>query len=179
LRPPQVGISKRIILIEQDLFNGTESDEPVILLNPEWRSLDDKKELDIEGCLSVPGKIGIVERYVNVELTASRYCGKTEQISRVKHEYRRNFSTVLWQHEIDHLDGNIYKDKAKLMLSEQEFHYIQSFLYQSQKIQQEMTIFDIGPLIYQIALEYQQEPSINILEFLQVKAESLAEEHQE
>lgn len=153
---PQVGLSERIILVEQHLFDTTmaeETDEPTILVNPSWRPISDKKEWDIEGCLSVPGKVGVVKRYVHVELTAWLYHSDTEALSKIKREYHREYSSVLWQHEIDHLEGKIYVDKAKLLLNEKDFYSFRQQLIESGKIQSGMALFDLGPLIYDIVVK--------------------------
>ncbi len=169
---PQVGLSEKIILIEKDLFDTAASatdGEPVILINPSWKPINDEKELDIEGCLSVPGKMGVVSRHLNVELTALQYCAITGEISQIKREYRREFSCALWQHEIDHLDGKIYVDKAKIILNEDDYLIIRQYLVEVGMIQQGMTIFDLGPMIYHLASEWQQAHPKDIRAFLSDK----------
>lgn len=156
---PQVGFSEKIILVEQHLFDTNtpaEVAEPVILINPTWHPLDDKKELDIEGCLSAPGKVGVVERYINVELTGWIYSPETGQLSEINRKYYREFSSVLWQHEMDHLDGVVYVDKAKLVLNESDYALYREYLFDTGKIQDGMTLFDWGSLIYALAQEWQQ-----------------------
>jgi len=51
LAAPQVGISKRFVVIDLDEFHE-------VLINPKWEPLGEEKEEDIEGCLSVPGVYG-------------------------------------------------------------------------------------------------------------------------
>ena len=163
---PQVGISKKIILIENSLFNDIPSDEPVILINPVWEPINNEKALDFEGCLSVPGKIGFVERYLNVALSAWLYSFETKTVSEIQHDYSAEFSSVLWQHEIDHLCGTVYTDKAKLVITIEEFAMMQDYFIQKGALHPDMTLFDMGPLFYRLAQEYQQSNTNDLYAFL-------------
>lgn len=154
---PQVGISLRIILIESDLFGDNPSKEPVILINPEWQPINNKKGFGIEGCLSVPDKSGIVERFMNVKLTALKYDPATKETTPIERDYYREFSSLLWQHEIDHLDGDIFADKASVMLTQEEINLIIQFLFETKKITPTASIFDIAPHINDIGLAYQKQ----------------------
>ena len=169
---PQVGISERVILVERNLFDASsaDTDEPAILINPAWKPINDKRELDIEGCLSVPGKTGMVMRYTDVELTGWLYSAATGELSPVKREYQREFSSVLWQHEIDHLDGQIYADKAELLLNTEDSFALRQHLADLGEIHEEMTLFDTGQLIYDLALEWHQS-QLSVQEFLDNRSE--------
>lgn len=97
----QVGLNKRIIIAAKE--NG----EIFALINPKivkksWRKIESE-----EGCLSVPGKTGIVKRHRNVEVKALDRLGK-----KIKIKTDGLFSIVL-QHEIDHTDGILFIDKAE------------------------------------------------------------------
>lgn len=163
---PQVGLSKSIILIEQSLFDGNPSDEPVILMNPKWTPLSSKVSLDYEGCLSVPGKVGFVERYLDVQLKAWQYHPENQSLTEISRDYHNEFSSVLWQHEIDHLEGKVYVDKAKLVLTVEIFQTIQYYLIQQGKWTENTSLFDGGALVYPIAQAYQQEKKLSITDFL-------------
>ena len=163
---PQVGISKKIILIENSLFDGVHSDEPIILINPIWKPINSEKALDFEGCLSAPGKTGFVERYLNVTLSAWLYSFEANSVSQIEHAYYAEFSSVLWQHEIDHLHGIVYTDKAKLVISNEEFALLQDYLRQKEALHPDMTLFDIGPLFYRLAHEYQHSSAEDLYTFL-------------
>ncbi|MBN7772046.1 peptide deformylase [Clostridium aminobutyricum] len=97
---PQVGVMRRMIVIEID-------DEEVIeLINPEILETRGCVGAD-EGCLSVPGYIGYVERPEYVKITGLDRYG-----NQVVHE-GEGLKAVAFCHENDHLDGVLYVDKAK------------------------------------------------------------------
>ncbi|MCQ2559883.1 MAG: peptide deformylase [Clostridia bacterium] len=99
LAAPQVGISKRVIVVDigEQLY---EMINPVILESK-------GEQCDQEGCLSFPDVIGEVTRAEEVLVTGLNKEGQTVQI-RAKGYLARAF-----QHEIDHLDGRLFIDKAK------------------------------------------------------------------
>jgi peptide deformylase len=77
-----------------------------VLVNPVIKPLDDEMELINEGCLSVPNLRGAVPRHVNVRV---RYLDRdgTEH-----EEVRRGLTAGTFQHEVDHLDGVLFVDRA-------------------------------------------------------------------
>ena len=100
LAAPQIGANKRVVFI--DLRDGS---EPFILINPTIIK-ESGKEKDYEGCLSYVGHEGLVERptkvtieYIN-EKAVKMQCEATGLLARC------------FCHEIDHLDGKMYVDKA-------------------------------------------------------------------
>jgi len=98
LAAPQIGVSKRVIVV--DAGEGL-----VELINPEVREASGK-EIDVEGCLSVPGLMGEVKRAARVVVR-----GLNREGREVKIEASGFFARIL-QHEIDHLDGILFIDKA-------------------------------------------------------------------
>ena len=103
LAAPQVGISKRIVVID---VSGEEGERQVFyLVNPEivWHS--EEKNCQSEGCLSVPGQRAEVERYKQVRVHYLDYHGKENEI------LAEGLLAVALQHEIDHLDGILYIDR--------------------------------------------------------------------
>lgn len=112
LAAPQVGILKRIIVIDVS----PEGNEPIILINPEIIETSGE-QTGSEGCLSVPGKVGIVTRPNYVKI-------KTLDENMKKHEIEG--TEILARaicHEIDHLDGHLYVEKVEgelLEASEEE-----------------------------------------------------------
>ncbi len=99
LAAPQVGVSKRIIVL--DVGEG-----PVELVNPEITHAEGE-QVGTEGCLSVPGKAGEVRRAKTVRVT-----GLDRNGHRVWLEGNDLFARAM-QHEIDHLDGILYTDRAE------------------------------------------------------------------
>ncbi|HCU07662.1 MAG TPA: peptide deformylase [Clostridiales bacterium] len=98
LAAPQVGILRRIIVVEVDgqLYQ---------LINPEIVETRGE-QYEEEGCLSVPGLVGRVRRpqYVRIK-------GSTPQGESVEYE-GEDLLAVVFSHECDHLDGVLYTDKA-------------------------------------------------------------------
>ncbi|MBG0784944.1 MAG: peptide deformylase [Anaerolineaceae bacterium] len=107
LAAPQVGISERVVVIEF----GHEDDEDIpkqlfVLINPEIVKMSDETVRGIEGCLSVPGLVGSVDRARVVTVRAQDQQGKKIKIRAV------GWLARIFQHEIDHLDGVLYTDRA-------------------------------------------------------------------
>lgn len=98
LAAPQVGVNKRIIVV--DLGEG-----PVCLINPVVQSAKGE-EIDVEGCLSIPERWVYVKRAAEIEVTGLNEKGKPV---RVKAE---GFLARALQHEIDHLDGILILDRS-------------------------------------------------------------------
>lgn len=97
LAAPQVGVLKRIVVIDVS----PEGDQPVILINPEIIEKSGE-QTGYEGCLSVPGKTGIVTR--------ANYCkvkAFNENMEEIVVEGEELFARAL-QHEIAHLEGQLY-----------------------------------------------------------------------
>ena len=106
LAAPQIGISKRIIVIQ-------DNDTIFEMVNPEIIT-SQGETIDIEGCLSCPGAYGEVSRAAEVEVKGKDRYGKDIQISG-----QALLARVL-QHEIDHLDGILFLDKAIRLLDPEE-----------------------------------------------------------
>lgn len=99
LAAPQIGISKQIVVIDAAESGLLE------LVNPKIVS-SEGEEVDTEGCLSVPGTYGEVERAVTVKVIAQDRSGEKMEI-----EAEGLLARAL-QHEIDHLHGVLFIDKA-------------------------------------------------------------------
>ena len=105
LAAPQVGVTKRIIVLDP---NPSDEDlsvrRPMYLINPEiiWRS--EEKVLFNEGCLSLPDQRAEVERHERVRVHYIDYNGKEQEI------LADELLAIILQHEIDHLDGILYID---------------------------------------------------------------------
>lgn len=111
LAAPQVGILKQIVVIDVS----EEGDSPIVLINPEILELSGE-QTDQEGCLSVPGKAGIVTRANYAKVKALN-----EDMQEIIVEGEGLFARAL-QHEIDHLSGVLYVSKVEgeLMSATQE-----------------------------------------------------------
>ncbi len=100
LAAPQVGIRKRIVVVD------VTGEDPVALINPVILEKDGE-QTGYEGCLSVPGKTGIVTRANHVVVEAY-----DENMEKFTIEAEELMARAL-QHEIDHLDGVMYVDLVK------------------------------------------------------------------
>lgn len=98
LAAPQIGISKRVIVVDT-------GEELIELINPEIIMREGEKT-DSEGCLSVPGMIGDVSRAYRVKVKGLNREGKEIEIT------REEMTARALQHEIDHLNGILFIDKA-------------------------------------------------------------------
>jgi len=102
LAAPQIGILKQLVVIDIS-ENG---DSPIILINPEIIETDGTQTGE-EGCLSVPGKSGVVTRPNYVKVKAL-----DENMEEVIYEGTELLARAFC-HEIDHLHGIVYVSKAE------------------------------------------------------------------
>lgn len=133
LAAPQVHESIRMVIFqapagrsdpglsEDEMFDHTAS--LTVLLNPEIEILSDQKEGGWEGCLSVPGLRGWVERPSHIRYKGRGIDGKV--IERVA----RGFHARVVQHECDHLDGILYPqrmtDLGKFIFESEIRHWLE------------------------------------------------------
>ncbi len=100
---PQVGISRRLVAVQRFDKDG----EPFeFFVNPEIVRYGSEMAPGGEGCLSVPSCRGIVERSQEIDLRYMTLFG-TDTLETVS-----GFTAVIFQHEIDHLNGVLYTDRA-------------------------------------------------------------------
>jgi len=104
LAAPQVGLNKRIILM--DIFKGNiiGGGRPLALINPVIIEVSDEKISIPEGCLSFPDLSVEIERYSEVKVAWRTLHG--QELSRVF----RGLESIVLQHEIEHLDGKTIFD---------------------------------------------------------------------
>ena len=100
LAAPQIGISSRVVVAEVD-------DEVYVLINPEVLWTSRQRDVADEGCLSLPGYRGEVERHVALRVRAFDRNGKERILEAV------GMLARCLQHEIDHLDGILYTNRMK------------------------------------------------------------------
>ncbi len=98
LAAPQIGISKRLVVIDT-------GDNYMELINPQVIEKEGE-EIASEGCLSVPGIVGIVKRAEKVVVKALNRQGEEMTLEGT------GLLARAFQHEIDHLDGILFIDKA-------------------------------------------------------------------
>ncbi|WP_105618110.1 peptide deformylase [Vallitalea okinawensis] len=98
LAAPQIGILKRIIVI--DIGEG-----PIIMINPEIAS-ENGEQCEIEGCLSIPGVSGTVNRPAKVTVKFTDREGNEQKMT------GKGLLARAFCHEIDHLNGVLFTDKV-------------------------------------------------------------------
>jgi len=113
LAAPQVGVLKRLVVIE------CEEGELHVLINPEIVERDGE-QTGYEGCLSVPGKTGIVTRPNHVKVKALN-----ETMEPVTVEGEELLARALC-HELDHLDGHLYTEMAEELYTNEELEEMQA-----------------------------------------------------
>jgi len=113
LAAPQVGVLKRLVVIE------CEEGELHVLINPEIVERDGE-QTGYEGCLSVPGKTGIVTRPNHVKVKALN-----ENMEPVTVEGEELLARALC-HELDHLDGHLYTEMAEELYTNEELEEMQA-----------------------------------------------------
>lgn len=107
---PQIGVSKKVCIIELEGFNryGQDINLPfTVFINPVIEVLDPAEKGYWEGCLSVPGLRGFVERAQNIRVS---YLNEKAEKKTLNAE---GFLATVIQHELDHLFGKLYIDHIK------------------------------------------------------------------
>ena len=122
LAAPQIDVSLRIVVIEIEntstRYGNIEHTPFEVYINPTITSIADETAGYWEGCLSVPGMMGYVERpqHIRVDYLTSEGAEKSLEA--------HGFLATVFQHEFDHLDGTLYVDRIKdlsLFSFEEEF----------------------------------------------------------
>lgn len=104
LAAPQVGVSKRIMVI--DVSDPEDGRKPIVFINPVVVEADGEMT-GVEGCLSFPDVYFEVKRFSRIVVRFQNVTGKEMKI-----EASNNLLCRAIQHEMDHLDGELYIDKA-------------------------------------------------------------------
>ena len=107
LAAPQVGILRRVCVVMN------EDDEIIELVNPEIIATDGE-QTGLEGCLSVPGKFGIVTRPYTVRVRAQDRDGTFFEVE------DEALTARCFCHEIEHLDGHLFVERTDHLLTEEE-----------------------------------------------------------
>ena len=114
---PQIGVPKRVFLVEFQ-EHASEPLPNLVAVNPKIVKLSKKTEVVGEGCLSVPEHYGAVSRHKNVTLRAFDENGD---------EFERGAGGLLaqiFQHEVDHLDGTLFVDRAEELWHKDELAHV-------------------------------------------------------
>ena len=111
LAAPQIGQSLRLVVIEySEEPEAEDAPQPkpqrYVLVNPEIVKFSEEMVEGMEGCLSLPGLIGKVERHESLTLKALTRHGKPQKVK------ADGWMARIIQHELDHLDGILYIDRA-------------------------------------------------------------------
>jgi len=114
LAAPQVGISDRLIVVEYAEPPEEEDEEEhkevkpklYVMINPEIVKTSEEKVLGVEGCLSIPGLVGEVERFEMIQVKGLNRRGRPMKVK------AQGWLARIFQHEIDHVNGVVFPDRA-------------------------------------------------------------------
>jgi peptide deformylase len=116
LAAPQINISQQLAVVEyaegEDEEEEENEDAPpkpkklYVLINPEIVKTSEEKVMGIEGCLSIPGLQGEVERFQSIQVKALNRHGQPVKLK------VEGWTARIFQHEIDHLNGVLFTDLA-------------------------------------------------------------------
>ena len=110
LAAPQIGVLRRVVVVDV----GTQEEPDVLeIINPEIIESEDI-QCETEGCLSIPGLRGTVERPLKLKVRALDRYGNAYEIE------GEEFMAQAMSHEIDHLDGILFIDKPSFKLLPKE-----------------------------------------------------------
>ena len=107
LAAPQVGVSKRVIVL--DVARGDEDPKPLRMANPEIVWSSEEMATREEGCLSLPEQYADVTRPARVRV---RYLDHENEIRELEAE---GILAVCLQHEMDHLEGTLFVDHISML----------------------------------------------------------------
>lgn len=113
LAAPQVGVLRRVVVVIETNVPEGEEEYIIELVNPEIIE-QDGEQTGPEGCLSFPGKYGIVTRPSYVKVKAQDRFGNFFEVE------GEALTARCFCHEIDHLDGVLFPERAERMLSPEE-----------------------------------------------------------
>lgn len=106
LAAPQIGVGLRVLVIEVPEDEEAHGGEQVILINPEITKAEGE-QFGEEGCLSIPGYVGMVRRANQVSVKGLNRKGKEVRVKGT------GLLARALQHEIDHLDGILFTDRLE------------------------------------------------------------------
>ena len=104
LAAPQVGISKRVLVIDVNMNENGEPGDPLLVANPTLSWISENRKTTEEGCLSLPGQYAEVERPAQIRVKF------IDQHNRDQEFEVDGLVAACLQHEMDHLDGRLFID---------------------------------------------------------------------
>ena len=113
LAAPQVGVLRRAVLVIETNVPEGEDEKLIELINPEIIESSGVQN-GAEGCLSVPGEYGLVERPMYVKVRAQDRNGEWFEVEGT------GWTARCFCHELDHLDGVVSTSRCERMLTEEE-----------------------------------------------------------
>jgi len=106
LAAPQINVSQRVIVVEYEDPEAGIPHQLYAVVNPEIVSFSRETEMGVEGCLSIPGVLGDVERATSIVVKGFDRRGKPLKL------HLEGWVARIFQHEIDHLNGVLFTDRA-------------------------------------------------------------------
>lgn len=117
LAAPQVDVSEQLIVVEYSEGEDEEEEEAenkppkpkklYVMINPEITKKSEEMVMGVEGCLSIPGIQGEVERHEAIQIKGLNRFGKPLKLK------LDGWMARIFQHEIDHLNGVLFTDRAE------------------------------------------------------------------
>lgn len=121
LAAPQVGVSKRVLVMDLDQPEQGGRGQPRFFINPEITWSSEEQNTYNEGCLSLPGQYAEIERPKKIRIKFIDYDGKEQEI-----EADGLLATCL-QHEMDHLNGVLFVDHLSTLKKDMVMRKLKKF----------------------------------------------------
>jgi peptide deformylase len=114
LAAPQVGVNKRICIVHLSQTEKGKQAKDIVLINPEITFKSEIENLMVEGCLSFPGEYWEIWRPANITVEYQDEKGKKRNLK------GKDWLSRVIQHEVDHLNGQIFIKKGGKKLQEKD-----------------------------------------------------------
>jgi len=105
LAAPQIHINRQIVIFRVPEEDDKKKIQITALINPKFKKITDKTENGWEGCLSIPGMLGLVKRFSKIQYEGSDMKGNIIQ------REAEGLRARIFQHEYDHLQGILYTSR--------------------------------------------------------------------
>ena len=116
LAAPQVGVSKKICIIHLDpaMMDKGQKEKDIVMINPKITFYSKVENLMVEGCLSFPEQFYEIWRSANIIVEYFNEKGKKKTLK------AKNWTSRVIQHEVDHLNGDLFINKGGKKIEEDE-----------------------------------------------------------